>query len=98
VSTFATPLSGVFPSSLLSRRDARKAKENWNFWFNRFGGRDIMRSHSYLGLIANHAAIHRILRTGYFNDPNEAGICLDRRMAYTFVRQQLEVFIHSWRK
>ena len=97
VSTFVTPLPGVFPSSSLSRRDARKAKENWNYWFYRFSGRDIMRSHLQQEIF-NHDIIHQLLRTGRFNEPTEGGLCLDRRMAYTFVRHQLEVFIHTWRR
>lgn len=95
MSTFAIPLPGVFPPSRLSRRDARKAKENWNFWFHRFEGRDIMRPHLYLGLIFNHDAIHRILGTGHFNDPNEAGICLDSSKAYHFVQRQLNNFMSN---
>lgn len=87
------PLPGVFRSTLLSRQDANKAKENWNFYFYRFGGRDIMRPHLPQGLIYNHDIIHRMLRTGCFNHPNEAGICLNRREAYHFVRRQLDDFI-----
>lgn len=93
--TMFTPIPGVFSSSSLSRRDARKARDNWNYWFRRFDGRIIMRPHLSTGLMFNHDVVHRLLNTGRFDSLDEAGICLDLCQAYTFVRQQLERFLHN---
>lgn len=94
ITTF-TPISGVFPPSNLNRQDAQTAKRNWNFWFQRFEGKNIMRPHLFRGLIFNHDIIHQQLRTGRFERLNEAGVCLNKREAFRFVKRQLEEFINS---
>jgi hypothetical protein len=50
----------------------------------------------YVNQLFNHDHIHLLLRTGRFNDPNEAGICVNRSHAYHFVRRQLESFLTSF--
>lgn len=84
-------VSGV--SVTLTTQQAHRAKMNWNYWFHRFNGPDVMRPH--VGLMFNHDVIHLKLYTGYFNRHAEAGICVDKKKAYTFVYNQLSTFCQN---
>jgi hypothetical protein len=74
----------------LDKNSAKKAKKNWNFWFNFYNGREIMRP--YVPYLGNHDAIHRILLTGRFNDPETGGVCLNKGLARLYVENQLRRF------
>lgn len=61
----------------LSRKETRRARDNWDYWFHRLNGRE--RTRAYLPQnVFNIDIIHIILNTGRFSDLNKAGMCIDR--------------------
>ena len=42
--------------------------------------------------IFNYDPVHSYFQTGEFEDPEEAGICLNKDGAFHYVRHQLDVF------
>lgn len=77
--------------SQLDGRTANIAKRNWNFWFNFYDGRQLIRPH--ITLYFNHDSVHRLLNTGQFNDPLTGGMCANRDIAHHFVWEQLRTFL-----
>ena len=71
-------------SNRLTPQQTRRAKKNWHFWF------DSLHGLSYLGgRNLSFLAIHNMLRTGRFDVWEEAGQCVNKEMARTYVSNQL---------
>ena len=84
-------ITAAYPSvPAMSTQEARRARRNWNFYFDKFRGRDRMRP--YVGTYWNNDSVHRILNTGHFDRLEEAGVCMDKQAAYMFVKGQLDRF------
>ena len=71
-------------SNRLMPQHTRRAKRNWHFWFDSLNGLSCLggRNLSFL-------AIHNMLRTGHFDAWEEAGQCVNKKMARTYVSNQL---------
>ena len=89
----------VVSGNLLSDSLARRARRNWNHWFDAFHGKEIFKIY-YRHPLFNNDPVHLWLRTGSFFYLNEAGICVNRQDAYEYVRNQLWTFLeergHVW--
>lgn len=74
------------------KREADKAKKNWNFWFRRLSCIDKLRPFLTTELF-NNDAIHYLLRTGRFDDPSGAGVCVDKQAAKKYLLNQINIFM-----
>ena len=46
--------------------------------------------------LPSYGPVHRVLHTGDFSKPSEAGVCLDKEKALDYVREQFNTFKASF--
>ena len=83
----------IRPSIFLDKTTTKIAKTNWNYWFNFFEGRRVIKEVLNIKHLFSNDFIHEKLGTGSFKRITEAGICFDRERARTLVNDQLQEFV-----
>ena len=86
----------IRPSIFLDKTTTKIAKTNWNYWFNVFEGRRVIKEVLNIKHLFSNYFIHEKLGTGSFKRITEAGICFDRERARTLVNDQLQEFVNVY--